>query len=61
MPYRMRFFDTSDEPLAVKHIEAASDHINPSLLGTLLENTRSFLADLHIHAAAYATAHRRNA
>ena len=45
----------------LKHIEAASDQINPALLEPLRENNRSFLADLHTQAAAFAAAQRRNA
>jgi hypothetical protein len=50
----MRYFDTSDEPLAIKDIEAAMKRENPAYRLEIFEDSKRPLADLYLGDAVYA-------
>jgi|ERR1043166_4512682 hypothetical protein len=54
MPYRMRYFDTSDDPLVMKDIEAAMKQEDPAYRLDIFEDSESPLADLYLRDAVYA-------
>ncbi len=54
MPYRMRFIDTLDEPLAVKDMETAFKRENESYHLQFSEGTKTPMAELHFDDEIYA-------
>jgi hypothetical protein len=54
MPYRMRYFDTSDEPLLMKDIEGAMKREDPAYRLEIFADSKRPLADLYLGDAVYA-------
>lgn len=54
MPYRMRYFDTSDEPLSIKDIEGAMKREDPAYRLEILEDSKAPVADLYLRDSIYA-------
>lgn len=54
MPYRMRFFDTSDEALSIKGIEVALKREDPAYHLEVFEDSERPLADMYFGGGVYA-------
>lgn len=54
MPYRMRYFDTSDEPLTIQDIQEAMKRENPDYRLEIFKDSKRPLADLYFGDAIYA-------
>src|SRR5262245_26817058 len=54
MPYYMRYFDTSSEPLAMEDIEAAIKRENPAYWMEIFKDGQRPLADLYLGDALFA-------
>ena len=54
MPYRMRFFDTSDDSLSLKDIEVALKREDPAYRLEIFEDSERPLADMYFGDGVYA-------